>query len=161
MKNATRSLLLVALLLLASASFAKAAMLVAPIAPVSFRNAMSDAMTLSRRYADSRVMRISGTSMLPYFGNGSLIVVKPISAERLRKGMVVVYRNNFGETVAHRLVGHSATGWIAKGYNNVQADSTPVTAANLVGVVYATFNTAGMVASNENSVSVAMAAPAR
>lgn len=161
MKSATRILFLLASLLMVSAPVAKAAMLVAPATPVAFHDAMSDAIALSHQYANSTVMRVSGTSMLPYFGTGTLIVVKPISADHLRKGMIVVYRNRFGETVAHRLVGRTAAGWVAKGYNNTEPDSTPVNASDLIGVVYATFNTAGAIAANTSSLSVAMAAPAR
>lgn len=104
--------------------------------------------------------------MLPFFGNGSVLVVKKMSAEKLRAGMVVVYTNRFNETVAHRLVALGAAGWEAKGYNNVESDSTAVSAANLIGVVYATFHSdnrsdASMLAAVSSGTSVALAAPAR
>ncbi len=104
--------------------------------------------------------------MLPFFGNGSVLVVKKMSAGKLRAGMVVVYTNRFNETVAHRLVSFGAAGWEAKGYNNAKADSTPVSEANLIGVVYATFHSddlgaASMLAAVSSGTSVALAAPAR
>jgi len=165
MKSATRSTLLIALLL-GLVSFCQAATkMVAPVAPVTLRDAMSDAKTLASQHADAKVMKISGTSMHPFFGEGALIVVKPINESKLRAGMVVVYLNRFGETVAHRLVSHQNGSWIAKGYNNSEVDSTPVNASNLVGVVYATFHTTGNssenLASLNSSVAVALAAPAR
>ncbi len=89
------------------------------------------------------VMRIEGVSMLPYFGEGSVLVVKKINAARLHEGMVVVYTNRFGETVAHRLVARVDGGWQVKGWNNDRADTTVVTATNLLGVVYATFHSSG------------------
>jgi signal peptidase I len=165
MKSATRSTLLIALLL-AIVSFSQAATkMVAPMAPVTLRDAMSDATTLASQHADARVLKISGSSMHPFFGEGALIVVKPISDSKLRAGMVVVYQNRFGETVAHRLVSRQNGSWIAKGYNNSEVDSTPVNASNLVGVVYATFHTTGSssesLASMNSSIGVALAAPAK
>jgi hypothetical protein len=86
---------------------------------------------------------------------------------KLRAGMLVVYRNRFGETIAHRLVARQDSGWQIKGYNNDQPDSTLVTGANLIGVVYATFYTssprvdAGQLAATTAPVGIALAAPAR
>ncbi|MFA5264647.1 MAG: signal peptidase I [Opitutaceae bacterium] len=165
MKSATRSTLLIALLL-GLVSFSQAATkMVAPVAPVTLRDAMSDATTLASLHANAKVMKISGTSMHPFFGDGTLIVVKPISESKLRVGMVVVYRNRFGETVAHRLVSRQNDSWIAKGYNNAEVDSTPVNGSNLVGVVYATFHTASSnsesLASLNSSIDVALAASAK
>lgn len=135
-----------------------------PVVPVGASEALADANALAALHGDARVMQVSGTSMLPFFGSGSLLVVKAVKATQLSKGMVVVYRNNFGETVAHRLVNRTASGWIAQGYNNSAADSTLVTEANLRGVVYGTVHTAGLavVASATRTVpEVVLAAPAR
>jgi signal peptidase I len=108
------------------------------------------------------VMRIEGVSMLPYFGEGSVLVVKKINAARLHEGMVVVYRNRFGDTVAHRVEGRVDGGWEVKGWNNDRADTTVVNGSNLIGVVYATFDSSGPAgyAAAGNGVQVAMAAPA-
>jgi signal peptidase I len=138
-----------------------------PISPISLETALADARALAAQHANMTVMRIEGVSMLPYFGEGSVLVVKKINAARLREGMVVVYTNRFGETVAHRLVARVDGGWQVKGWNNDRADTTVVNPSNLLGVVYATFQSSGPASvpalnvASLNSVQVAWAAPAR
>lgn len=138
-----------------------------PLSAVTLTDTLSDASKVAARHGDMQVLRIAGTSMLPFFGDGSVVIVKKIAATNLRAGMVVVYQNRFGETVAHRLVAPSATGWIAQGYNNTAADSTVVNEANLMGVVYATFHSNGQIGSMgalanlANTTQVALAAPAK
>jgi len=169
MKSATRQVLSLATLFVALTvvSQAQARVTTAPASPVLIRDALADAQALARTHDGAKVMKISGTSMLPYFGDGALLVVQPIEAAKLRPGMLVVYRNRFGETIAHRLIARQDSGWQIKGYNNDQPDSTLVTAANLLGVVYATFYTssptvpAGQLAATTTPVGIALAAPAR
>ncbi len=167
MKSAPHQILLLAVLLVGFVTIAQAKLNVAPIAPVAQRDAVADALSLASTHAGAKVMKIAGVSMLPYFGEGAVVVVKPISEMQLRAGMVVVYRNNFGETIAHRLIARTATGWVAQGFNNRQADSTLVNSTNLIGVVYATFHTMGQQATNgqlvatTTTVEVALAAPAK
>jgi signal peptidase I len=138
-----------------------------PVSPISLETALADARALAAQHANMSVMRIEGVSMLPYFGEGSVLVVKKINAARLHEGMVVVYTNRFGETVAHRLTARVEGGWQVKGWNNDRADSTVVNAVNLLGVVYATFHSSGPASApmldvaSLNSVQVALAAPAR
>jgi signal peptidase I len=138
-----------------------------PVSGVSMTTALNDAHGLAANRSDLKVLRVEGDSMLPFFGSGAVLVVKNLPAEKLRAGMVVVYTNRFNETVAHRLVANTGAGWTAAGYNNSETDSTPVTAANLVGVVYATFHSNGvvdpvMVASVMNTATpIALAASAR
>ncbi|MFT3870820.1 MAG: signal peptidase I [Nibricoccus sp.] len=134
-----------------------------PTTAISFDRVLADAMNLAELRPGSQVMRIEGKSMLPFFGEGSVVVIKKIDPAKLRAGMVVVYTNRFGETVAHRLVSATAAGWVAQGYNNDAADSTPVNADNLIGVVYATFHSSGAteMASVATTVPSALAAPAR
>ena len=138
-----------------------------PLSSESLNVTLSDAHKVAVRHADMQVLRIAGTSMLPFFGDGSVVIVKKIDATNLRVGMVVVYLNRFGETVAHRLISAGPQGWTAQGYNNAEADSTPVTDENLLGVVYATFHSNGVAAPTpafaalNSSSRVALAAPAR
>mgnify|MGYP003642041524 CR=1 FL=1 len=112
-------------------------------------------------------MRIQGQSMLPYFGDGSVVVVRPLDAARVRPGMIVVYTNHDGEQVAHRVISAKDDGWVVRGYNNDEQDSTLVTAENLLGVVYATFYSNGqlsksaLLAAVSASTPVALAAPAK
>jgi signal peptidase I len=167
MKSATRQVLSLAALFVALTAVSQAHVATAPASPVLIRDAVADAQSLARMHVGASVMKIIGTSMLPYFGDGALVVVTPIDEAKLRAGMLVVYRNRFGETIAHRLVARQDTGWQVKGYNNDQPDSTLVTGANLLGVVYATFYTsnprvpAGQLAAVALPVETALAAPAR
>jgi signal peptidase I len=137
-----------------------------PVTGVSMTVALKDAHSLAANRTDLKVLRVQGNSMLPFFGSGAVLVVKSLPAEKLRAGMLVVYTNRFNETVAHRLVANTSAGWTAAGYNNTETDSTPVTGANLVGVVYATFHSNGatdpvMMASVNTATPVALAASAR
>jgi signal peptidase I len=138
-----------------------------PVSPITLETALADARALAAQHANMSVMRIEGVSMLPYFGEGSVLVVKKINAARLREGMVVVYTNRFGETVAHRLVARVDGGWQVKGWNNDRADTTVVNPGNLLGVVYATFHSSGpsnapaLSVASLNNVQVAWAAPAK
>jgi len=167
MKSAPRHLLSLAALFVALTAASQAHVATAPASPVAIRDALTDAQALARAHAGATVMKIAGTSMLPYFGDGALVVVTPIDEAKLRAGMLVVYRNRFGETIAHRLVAQQDSGWQIKGYNNDQPDSTLVTGANLLGVVYATFYTShpsvptNQLAAATAPVEIALAAPAR
>jgi signal peptidase I len=111
----------------------------APVSSSSIAAALADAHRLASLRADLRVLRVSGQSMHPYFGDGSVLVVQAVRAALLRPGMIAVYQNRFGETVAHRVERADGAGWVARGANNAQADSTIVTDDNLVGAVYTTF----------------------
>jgi len=146
---------------------AQASVVERPLSDVSFSATLSDAHTVAAHHTDMQVLRISGSSMLPFFGDGSVVIVKKIEAEQLRAGMVVVYQNRFGETVAHRLVASTAAGWTAQGYNNASADTTVVNEANLMGVVYATFHSNGQsdrmpaLSALMGKTAIALAAPAK
>ena len=109
-------------------------------ANMSYEAAVSDALTVAAQRADLSVMRVAGQSMLPYFSDDAVILVKKIDAARLRVGMIAVYVNRFGEKVAHRVIAPSEGGWQVKGYNNDEPDSTVVNGGNLLGIVYATFH---------------------
>jgi signal peptidase I len=167
MKSATHQVLSLAALLAVLTAVSQAHVTTAPASPVLIRDALADAQALARTHDGAKVMKIAGTSMLPYFGDGALVVVQPIEESKLRAGMLVVYRNRFGEIIAHRLVARQDSGWQIKGYNNDQPDSTLVTGANLVGVVYATFYTSsssvpvGQLAATTAPVETALAATAR
>ena len=113
---------------------------------MSYDAAVSDALTVAANRPEMSVVRVAGQSMLPYFSDDAVIVVKKIEAARLRVGMIAVYVNRFGEKVAHRVIASVAGGWQVKGYNNDRADSTVVDGSNLLGIVYATFNSTGRAA---------------
>jgi signal peptidase I len=113
-----------------------------PQTAVTLETALADAHRLAAAKPGLTVVRVEGQSMLPFFGNGAVLVIRQMPAAQLRPGMLVVYTNGVGERVAHRVVAADGAGWIVQGYNNDQADSTRVTDANLHGVVYATFHPA-------------------
>lgn len=139
-----------------------------PASNVTLTTALADAHRLAAARGD-KVVRVEGSSMLPYFGDGSVLVVRAAAVESLREGMVVVYRNRFGETVAHRVESRTGEGWTVRGANNAEVDTTLVTASNLLGTVYVTLYSdprggaesvrlAGALAAG---TPVALAAPAR
>ena len=134
-----------------------------PVSTVSLDVVLADAQKVADARPGAQVLRIEGKSMLPFFGEGSVVVVRKIDPAKLRPGMVVVYTNRFGETVAHRLVALAEGGWVAQGYNNTATDSTLVNASNLNGVVYATFHSNGCTELSDAvaKIPVALAAPAR
>jgi signal peptidase I len=136
-----RALLLVAIF--GAATVAEAAIAGCPRTAESFDATLADAHRIAERRPGLSVLKVEGRSMLPYFGDGSVVIVKTIDFSTLREGMVVAYRNRFGEMVAHRLIRSKAEGWVAQGYNNHQADTTLVTAQNLLGVVYVTLHSNG------------------
>lgn len=137
----------------AGAEVAKGAAAVNPVGAVDLGTVLSDAHGLAGRVGGS-VMRVSGSSMLPYFGDGAVLVVRPANFDGMRAGAVVVYRNRFGELVSHRLETRVADGWVARGANNRASDSTLVTAENLVGEVYVTLKSDAKVAGLELASSV-------
>ena len=168
MKNATTNLFLSALLLAGLSSMEAARTLAVPTTMVATRGAVADAQMLAQTHNGARVMAISGNSMIPFFGEGAVIVVKPIGISQIRVGMLLVYRNRFGETIAHRAIARLDSGWQVKGYNNPAADSTLVTSENLIGVIYATFHPVaspaeetGLLAAGAMPVEIALAAPAK
>ena len=116
------------------------------VAGTTYDAAVSDALTVAANRPELNVVRVAGQSMLPYFSDDAVIVVKKIEAARLRVGMIAVYMNRFGEKVAHRVIAPVSGGWQVKGYNNDRADSTVVDSSNLLGIVYATFNSTGRAA---------------
>lgn len=131
--------------------------------------ALADATALAQQHPGAQVARVVGDSMVPFFAEGDVVVFRPANVQQLRSGAVVVYRNAWNEVVAHRAIKGSAGGWVVQGYHNRSADSTPVTAENLLGVVYGTFHchdrtqvpVSKSIAGLWQSAAVVQAAPAR
>lgn len=142
-----------------------ALILVLAAAPVVWGEApadpLADAFELAATRPGMQVMRVAGDSMRPFFSDGAVVVVKTVSAEHLAPGMVVVYRNRFGETITHRLLARVAGGWRVKGESNREPDTTLVTPRNLIGMVYAIFSSAPNESVALARVEVVLAAPAR
>lgn len=103
----------------------------------SRREVWQDAELLAAREPGREVLLGAGESMAPVYGDGSVLVTRPIDYRQLRAGMTVVYVNSEGHRVAHRLIRLEDHGWRAQGINNGTPDPELVTPENLVGVVYA------------------------
>lgn len=80
-----------------------------------------------------------GDSMAPIYSEHTLLVTAPVAYEELEAGMIVAYQNSQGRNVVHVLVRKRGEYWIAQGLNNAFLDEDVVTPENLIGVVYATF----------------------
>lgn len=137
-----------------------------PVSREKYDAAVVDAMAVAAQRPDLSVVRVSGRSMLPFFGEEAVIVMKKVDAARLRVGMIAIYVNRFGEKVAHRVIARVDGGWQVQGYNNDEPDSTVVNNANLLGVVYATFHSAGrppvtVAAADVAAIQTVYAAPAK
>ncbi len=140
-----------------------------PVAVADLGSVLADAHRIAKP-TGGLVVRVTGVSMLPYFGEGSVLVLRRAAPEALREGMLVVYRNRFDELVAHRVERRDENGaWVMRGANNASEDSTRVTAENLLGVVYVTLHSDGREAATgatvagamRESTPLALAAPAR
>lgn len=81
----------------------------------------------------------AGESMLPVYGEGTVLVLSKIGYAELKSGMQVAYVNSAGREVVHVLVESDARGWRVRGLNNETEDRERVTPSNLIGVVYASF----------------------
>ena len=81
-------------------------------------------------------MRGSGSSMLPYYGENSVLIVETASYNNLQLGMSVVYRDSNGDLVGHLLQGKSGDDWYARGFNNKKQDPQLITERNYVGVIF-------------------------
>lgn len=131
--------------------------------------AVVDATRLAQQHAGAQVARVVGNSMVPFFSAGDVVVFKPIAFSQVKVGMIVVYENAWGETVAHQVVKMTAQGLITRGYHNGEADSTRVTPSNFRGIVYGTFHAydTGVFASDMQSMALfhattlVLAAPAK
>jgi hypothetical protein len=83
----------------------------------------------------------SGESMLPIYGENTVLVISKIKFADLKPGMQVAYVNEGGYRVVHVLLSRDARGWRVQGLNNAVEDRERVTSYNLIGVVYASFAT--------------------
>jgi len=103
------------------------------------------AIAMAKSAADAlggRVFTVSQTgSMKPTLDENSVVALEPARYHELQAGDIVVYRNQDGRAVVHRLLQRSRFGWWVVGDNNAKADREAVTAENLIGRVCAIFYT--------------------
>lgn len=131
--------------------------------------ALRDANTLAAQYPGAKVVRVSGSSMVPFFADGAVLVVRPVAVTAMRPGVIAAYTNRFGETIVHRVIKATPNGWQVRGFNNRQPDSTLLDSGNLIGAVYAIFHPHAAAHVTDNALlarliaetPLALAAPAR
>ncbi len=85
------------------------------------------------------VLMGSGRSMQPLYAPGTIMVLRQLSFNELKRGQTVLYRSKRNKIVAHVLVAKARDGWRVRGLNNGIHDMEPVRSENLVGVVIAAF----------------------
>lgn len=107
---------------------------------VAEEEAWQRATTLTEHTPDAFVLVGSGQSMQPLYGPGTILVLRHLPFNELRRGQTVLYRNQDRKVVAHVLVSKARDGWRAQGLNNASHDMEPVRTDNLVGIVVAAFN---------------------
>ncbi len=130
-----------AAIILALVSFApQTARAVAPSSGVSCDEILTAAQNVLTLNSGWKIFMVKGQSMEPQFGKNSVLLTSPGNFKDLRPGMLVVYKDAFGDLVAHRLMENTGKGWIAKGYNNKTIDPGLVTEANLQGVIFGVLN---------------------
>lgn len=110
-------------------------------APVALAEpeAWREASLLADSTAGAFVLVGSGQSMQPLYGPGTILVLRQLSFDELKRGQTILYRNHENKVVAHVLVAKARDGWRARGLNNRIHDMEPVSAENLVGVVVAAY----------------------
>jgi signal peptidase I len=81
----------------------------------------------------------SGHSMQPLYTPGTILVLRQLPFEELKRGQTVLYRSRARKVVAHVLIAKARDGWRVRGLNNRIHDMEPVQTENLVGVVVAAF----------------------
>ena len=109
----------------------------APRSSVSFGRALLDAENLIKSNPEWEMLGVKGGSMKPLLGENSLIVFRPIAAESVQAGMLVVFMDQDGDRVVHQAVSQDETGWTTKGIKNWKNDPDKVTDGNLLGAVVA------------------------
>jgi hypothetical protein len=98
-----------------------------------------DAIKFAKKYVvdhpGTDFMVGSGDSMLPLYKDQTVVVTQRVAVPELKTGMTAVFVGDQGRPVAHVLIRQTSDGWIAMGVGNEKPDSTPVNAANLLGIV--------------------------
>jgi hypothetical protein len=115
----------------------------APSIDVGRVEAWQDAELITGLSRDRFTLIGSGESMLPVYGENTVLVITKIDYARLQPGMQVAYMSRGGAQVVHVLIQKEDGGWRVKGLNNEVEDYDRVTPSDLIGVVYASFATNG------------------
>lgn len=119
--------------------------------------AWQEASCLAEETAGAFVLVGSGQSMQPLYQPGTILVLRQLAFDELKRGQTVLYRSKENKVVAHVLVAKARDGWRARGLNNRIHDMEPVCADNLVGVVVAAYRPVG----ERSAVTLASFVPVR
>jgi hypothetical protein len=92
-------------------------------------------------HAGWTLYRGAGDSMLPHYGENSLMLVAPATVAGLRPGMLAVYRDAAGDLVGHMVTAASTVAANTRGVNAGRTDPEAIVADNLVGVIVGIFHT--------------------
>lgn len=82
-------------------------------------------------------MRGSGKSMLPYYGDDSVLIIETASYNKLKMGTSVVYRDRNVNLVGHLLQENFGNDWYACSVNNKKQDPQVITERNYISVILA------------------------
>ncbi|KAF0093500.1 MAG: hypothetical protein E1N59_2769 [Puniceicoccaceae bacterium 5H] len=85
--------------------------------------------------------------MEPFYGGNSLLIVQQADTTHLQPGMIAVYRDAAGDLVGHQVL-RTGEKIEAKGANNAVVDPSPITDANLVGIVVGMMHASGTAAND-------------
>ncbi len=112
----------------------------APTANASKLQAWKDAEAIAALAPGRTEVIGAGESMMPVYGENTILVISKIGYDELKPGMNVVYMNRRAKLVVHQTIARERKGWRVQGINNDRADAERVTRENLVGVVYASLS---------------------
>ena len=99
-------------------------------------NAVFMQAMFGRRFGLSQSL---GASMRPAMPMNGWLVYEVVGIDDVGAGDWVLYAQDDGMLVGHRLIRREASGWVAKGDNNRYEDKERVTSDNLVGRVVIVF----------------------
>lgn len=98
---------------------------------------LEDAQSILALNPGWTLLRCQGDSMKPYFGENDLIIIERNQFDSLDLGMIVVYRDNSGDRVAHQVIARVKENFRARGHGNALHDRILVSKSNYLGTVVA------------------------
>lgn len=107
--------------------------------PVPPREAWRLAEAYAQRHPRCEVVVGSGDSMLPLYGDRTVLVVERVAMRDWRMGMTVIFVGDSGWPVAHALLEKTPGGWRTMGLGNRAPDRTLVRPNNYIGTVVKAF----------------------
>ena len=107
--------------------------------PVAPREAWRLAEDYARVHPRCEVLVGSGDSMLPLYGDRTVLVVERVPMGKWRMGMTVIFVGESGWPVAHTLLDQTPRGWRTMGLGNRALDRTTVRSDNYIGTVVKAF----------------------